>query len=712
MLQEFLKSYTITNNVMLDTAIALWLIPTILANITYVMEFFIKYFSEIAIFIYMKYKTEIQNKFFGRVDYIFNISGDEQFYHIIRDIFFHSSTIIKESEIDTKTIGILNLLTKSRSAYFYRDVNTTKYNISFDNCHKMIFEDSVLSKYDNTFQNKKYFYYDGYYVVVSETTNDESYLENKKNNENNENKDNKKESRNSNKIIRIEAIRLSNIPKNSEIINKFLNEHIQVERFLPFCYEFDIRENYHYLKQVFKNCNERGFGKYGDSLETFLSNSFVKNSNISFKFDNLRFHNNSSKLSGKSKITIPIANSTDDKILCDSIIIHSDNSELFNTETFTDWQSINNYFFVDKIEKYNGCCGGSIFLNNNIISFGSRYYTESDINKIFLRIVSFGTSIDVQHFKEIFEKLLKMAKSNVEKKKDQICIRQYSANNSWKENNIVARNFDTIYLPAETKKLIITEFEKFIKLEQIYNINQVPYKFGMLFYGPPGTGKTSLVSALANKYNIDIYKICLSNGNVNDDTILDIFNSIPKNKKSILFFEDIDAAFSEAEVMRTMTKYFEPRKIDNNNKNDKNNDITNEFNKSLTYSGLLNAIDGSANILHGCALIMTTNNLGKLGTALVRPGRIDLKIELGHCNNYQFVKMCCHIIKTTYFVNNILTTKYNKTEIKNKIKAAANNLIDRLEVKITPAQLENYVLRNIYNLDELFNNFERFFVPK
>ena len=55
---------------------------------------------------------------------------------------------------------------------------------------------------------------------------------------------------------------------------------------------------------------------------------------------------------------------------------------------------------------------------------------------------------------------------------------------------------------------------------------------------------------------------------------------------------------------------------------------------SVTFSGLLNSIDG---ILGGDGriLLMTTNHPDRLDPALLRPGRMDLKVELGKANKHQ-----------------------------------------------------------------------------
>src|SRR5207247_3077660 len=48
----------------------------------------------------------------------------------------------------------------------------------------------------------------------------------------------------------------------------------------------------------------------------------------------------------------------------------------------------------------------------------------------------------------------------------------------------------------------------------------------------------------------------------------------------------------------------------------------------VTFSGLLNAIDGVA-AGEGRILFPTTNHVERLDPALIRPGRIDRKIEIG-----------------------------------------------------------------------------------
>jgi chaperone BCS1 len=58
----------------------------------------------------------------------------------------------------------------------------------------------------------------------------------------------------------------------------------------------------------------------------------------------------------------------------------------------------------------------------------------------------------------------------------------------------------------------------------------------------------------------------------------------------------------------------------------------------VTLSGLLNALDGVSS-REGRVLFLTTNHPGRLDPALIRPGRVDRKIELSHATADQARRM-------------------------------------------------------------------------
>ncbi|XP_027444717.1 mitochondrial chaperone BCS1 isoform X3 [Zalophus californianus] len=58
----------------------------------------------------------------------------------------------------------------------------------------------------------------------------------------------------------------------------------------------------------------------------------------------------------------------------------------------------------------------------------------------------------------------------------------------------------------------------------------------------------------------------------------------------------------------------------------------------LTFSGLLNALDGVAST-EARIVFMTTNHVDRLDPALIRPGRVDMKEYVGYCSHWQLTQM-------------------------------------------------------------------------
>lgn len=58
----------------------------------------------------------------------------------------------------------------------------------------------------------------------------------------------------------------------------------------------------------------------------------------------------------------------------------------------------------------------------------------------------------------------------------------------------------------------------------------------------------------------------------------------------------------------------------------------------MTFSGLLNTLDGVASSEERI-VFMTTNHLDRLDSALIRPGRVDIKQEIGLASKSQVSKM-------------------------------------------------------------------------
>merc|ERR1711934_1074145 len=145
----------------------------------------------------------------------------------------------------------------------------------------------------------------------------------------------------------------------------------------------------------------------------------------------------------------------------------------------------------------------------------------------------------------------------------------------------------------------------------------------------------------------------------NDLTDRTLFNSIKTIRTpAFLIFEDIDALFEERE---------------SKNKN-----------TGLTFSGLLNALDGvySKDMLE---VFLTTNYKSKLDPALIRPGRISYVMTFDYANEYQIKRLFKLVTKGSpgqsdafyesvkdYKVTTSIVSEYLKTYIDKPDEAITN----------------------------------------
>ncbi|ORX92083.1 P-loop containing nucleoside triphosphate hydrolase protein, partial [Basidiobolus meristosporus CBS 931.73] len=172
---------------------------------------------------------------------------------------------------------------------------------------------------------------------------------------------------------------------------------------------------------------------------------------------------------------------------------------------------------------------------------------------------------------------------------------------------------DAVSLERCNEDLLKLDLEAFLNDKDFYQQLGLPYRRGILLYGRPGTGKTSLVNAIASELSRDLYMINLKE--IDSDASLNaIFNSIPPNQ--IIVVEDCD----------TQSRGFGAL--------GKGGGIDGSFSLATFLANL----DGHC-LAPGNIIILTTNHPEMLDPAIVRPGRMDLKIEMGYCSHYQIQKM-------------------------------------------------------------------------
>jgi chaperone BCS1 len=191
-------------------------------------------------------------------------------------------------------------------------------------------------------------------------------------------------------------------------------------------------------------------------------------------------------------------------------------------------------------------------------------------------------------------------------------VKVYSYSRHWSNANAkTPRPLETVIIDSSDKNKIVSDIEWFLESKSWYVERGIPYHRGYLFYGPPGTGKTSLSFALASHFGLNL---CVLNPNsiAGDDSLLNAFSDAPNN--SLILIEDIDTAG----VVQSRKSKPAPNIIVEGG-----GDMF-----GITLSGLLNSLDGVCSP-EGRIVVMTTNHKEKLDPALIRSGRIDIKMEIG-----------------------------------------------------------------------------------
>ena len=152
-----------------------------------------------------------------------------------------------------------------------------------------------------------------------------------------------------------------------------------------------------------------------------------------------------------------------------------------------------------------------------------------------------------------------------------------------------------------------------IKHPEIFESLGIAQPKGVLLYGPPGTGKTLLARAVAHHTDCQFIRVSgseLVQKYIGEGArmVRELFIMARKHAPSIIFMDEIDSIGGnrmggergDSEVQRTMLE-------------------------------LLNQLDGFEEV-QNIKIMMATNRIDILDDALLRPGRIDRKIEFPNPN--------------------------------------------------------------------------------
>ncbi|XP_059661427.1 AAA-ATPase At3g50940-like [Cornus florida] len=237
-----------------------------------------------------------------------------------------------------------------------------------------------------------------------------------------------------------------------------------------------------------------------------------------------------------------------------------------------------------------------------------------------------------------------------------IKLRTVAPYDGWDSNAVNLSHpmtFKNLAMDSGLKKALVEDLENFLRGEGFYRRIGKAWKRGYLLYGPPGTGKSSLIAAIANHLNFDIYDLDLADvqSNWHLRSLL-----LSTSSRSIIVIEDIDCTIK--------LQNREDGEVQDNS-------------QKVTLSGLLNFIDG---LWSYCGdervIIFTTNHKERLDPALLRAGRMDMHVEMSYCTFSAFKQLALNYQGLCH-----------------------HQLFDQIEgllkeVKVTPAEVAGELMKN------------------
>ena len=317
-----------------------------------------------------------------------------------------------------------------------------------------------------------------------------------------------------------------------------------------------------------------------------------------------------------------------------------------------------NYFVCDELNKK------TILNNIQSITLGYGIYNynhtcdDGTSNTLIIRYLEegkpVGTTCSAKYFDrmivetthDIFTDFYKKACSDDLLLQNRINILVCDKHGDWSVyNKIPKRTLKTIYIDETIKTKILEDVLNFLKpeVEDEYNAFGIPYKKIYLLTGSPGSGKTSLIKALCNEINYNLGMLTITKETTNT-TLLNAFKYI--DPKSIILIEDIDCLF---------------------NKRHATND-----NAHITFSNLINIMDGVLT-KSGSIIFITTNHPEQLDSALLRPGRIDMILQINLPKKDEIEKLFIDLM-SRYLDKETIKTDFDKfydTIYKRKLSMSA-----------------------------------------
>ena len=269
----------------------------------------------------------------------------------------------------------------------------------------------------------------------------------------------------------------------------------------------------------------------------------------------------------------------------------------------------------------------------------------------------------------------------------------------WSEHEFNSNfTFDRIFFNGKDEMLSKLDF--FLQNKKWYTELGIPYTLGIGLHGPPGTGKTSLIKCIANHTGRHLIILSMKLIKTRKQLFSFFFEHFYNTKNlnpiefdnKIIVLEDLDcctdiifrrqeqsSVASNPIILKSVEQFNIDSIAERLSRTDddiKKTTVTNVKNDDpITLDDILNLWDGIRET-PGRLMIITSNHYEKLDPALIRPGRIDITMELTNANHKVIGDMYRHLFHKQLparVLSKITEYKHSPASIMNKYIGCQNN---------------------------------------
>lgn len=218
-------------------------------------------------------------------------------------------------------------------------------------------------------------------------------------------------------------------------------------------------------------------------------------------------------------------------------------------------------------------------------------------------------------------------------------------------DNPIRRDFNNVFIPDTIVNEICESLDKFRNSKDWYDEHSIPCHFGIMLYGAAGMGKSSIAQAIATYMHSNLFVL-------SGDCVMALPKAIRminqtttrhRNEYNIILIEDVDCGIAADNISNRLSKMMSTHKPSDDDMLADNH---------MGLASVLNVLDGIG-APNNVIFIFTTNHIEKLDPALIRPGRIDLSLEIKPVCLESFGKFMVHHYGDAVYIPKNLSIRDN-----------------------------------------------------